>query len=312
MHTVYLDRKHASIEVQGGSMRVQPAARGCGNIPLKLVARLVLLGEIQLTTSTLARLTDAGVSVVCLSGRGHRRVAQLCGPPGKDVARRLLQFQAAANPILSTALARELVAGKLAACGRELHEAEARRPARRRPLLAARRTLTALQEQIPGANLVSLRGLEGAGAAAWFRALATLFPASAGFNGRNRRPPRDPANAILSLCYTLLHAEAVAVCHAQGLDPMLGFLHEPAHGRESLACDLIEPLRPRIDGCVVKLFATRLLKAEHFSNGAAGCRLRKNGRQHFWPWWEETAPPFRRYLRARGHELIRTLRAHQP
>jgi hypothetical protein len=67
------------------------------------------------------------------------------------------------------------------------------------------------------------------------------------FGGRNRRPPRDPANAVLSLGYTLLHFEAVRACYGAGLDPMIGFFHNLDFGRESLACDLVEPLRPRLD-----------------------------------------------------------------
>lgn len=103
-----------------------------------------------------------------------------------------------------------------------------------------------------------------------------MLPPALGFTGRNRRPPRDPANACLSLGYTLLHAEAVTAAQAAGLDPLLGFYHRPAFGRESLASDLIEPLRAEVDAWVAALFRDRALREDHFTRpespgGACGC-----------------------------------------
>ena len=92
-----------------------------------------------------------------------------------------------------------------------------------------------------------LRGIEGAAAAAYFQGFTRLFPPSLEFTGRNRRPPRDPVNAVLSLSYTPLHFEAVQAVCAAGLDPLIGFYHELVFGRESLASDLIEPLWPKVD-----------------------------------------------------------------
>ena len=99
-------------------------------------------------------------------------------------------------------------------------------------------------------------------------------------DGRNRRPPRDPVNACLSLAYTLLHFEAVRMAHAAGLDPLLGFYHRPAFGRESLACDLIEPLRPAVDEWIWQQFSPGPLRPEHFSPDKGACLLGKTGRGH--------------------------------
>jgi CRISPR-associated protein Cas1 len=117
------------------------------------------------------------------------------------------------------------------------------------------------------------------------------------FKGRNRRPPRDPVNAVLSLGYTLLHADAVQSCYAAGLDPLLGFLHEPEYGRESLAADLVEPLRSHVDRLVWRLFRDRALRPEHFSRGEDACLLDKAGRALFYPAYEQAAGPVRRALR---------------
>lgn len=307
MSTVYLDRKNLTIDVAGAYLQVTPSPRGRGSIPLNLISRLVLCGRVQLNSSALANLAERGIAVVCLGGRNHRRVAQLGGVSGNDARRRIDQFKVATSPALRSRLARDLIRAKLNATRREADSLLERRPALRRHLVKARQTITDIEARIEQADLDSLLGFEGAAAAAWFRALAAVLPPSLNFNGRNRRPPRDPVNAVLSLAYTLLHAEAVAACHGHGMDPMLGFLHEPAPGRESLACDLIEPLRPRVDARVVEWFSSGESEAAHFTNGDAGCRLGKAGRARFYQWWERAAPAYRRYLRTRGHELIHRL-----
>jgi CRISPR-associated endonuclease Cas1 len=102
-------------------------------------------------------------------------------------------------------------------------------------------------------------------------AMAAVMPPALQFTGRNRRPPRDPVNACLSLGYTLLHAQAVQACAVAGLDPLLGFYHRPAFGRESLASDLIEALRPAVDLWVWELVRSRTLLEDHFSHARPRC-----------------------------------------
>lgn len=126
--------------------------------------------------------------------------------------------------------------------------------------------------------------------------MATQFPPSAGFQGRNRRPPRDPVNACLSLGYTLLHGDAVRAAAAQGLDVMLGVYHDIAPGRESLACDLAEPVRPLIDRTVHTLFRHQSVRADDFSQTKAGCRLNKSARRSVYRAFEAAAPLHRRLL----------------
>ncbi|MDO9225186.1 MAG: CRISPR-associated endonuclease Cas1 [Pseudomonadota bacterium] len=162
-----------------------------------------------------------------------------------------------------------------------------------------------------GSNLAiaSLRGIEGAAARAYFQGLAALFPASLEFSGRNRRPPRDPVNACLSLGYTLLHFDAVRACHIAGLDPLLGFYHRPSFGRESLASDLIEPLRPHLDRQVWHLFRDRILRADHFSQDKGACLLGKAGRAAFYQDYESHAAATRRLLLRQCRILAKHLKA---
>jgi CRISPR-associated protein Cas1 len=179
----------------------------------------------------------------------------------------------------------------------------------RKPLSSALSALAEIDTGMCVATAVEqIRGCEGAAAAAHFRALASVFAPALGFTGRNRRPPRDPVNAVLSLGYTLLHFDAVRACHMAGLDPLIGFYHRPAFGRESLACDLVEPLRPHFDRWAWEQFRSRALREDHFATSASGCQLGKAGRARFYADYEHAARPWRRWLRSRCAHLARQLR----
>jgi len=313
MGTLYLDRRDLSLRLDGKRLVIEePDARPRG-VPLALLERVVLQGQVQFDSGVLAALAERGAGVVCLSARQSRRTALLLGPGHGDARRRLAQYQLAFDAEARLALARDLIAGKLTAQIRLLETAQAERPDVRRPLHDGIATLRSLLPKLVAApNRDVVLGLEGAGAAAHYAALTALFPPSLRFTGRNRRPPRDPVNACLSLGYTLLHFEAVRAAHGAGLDPLLGFYHEPAYGRESLACDLIEPLRPRLDGWVWNLFRERRVRVEDFRFDPGACLLDKAGRQVFYAGYECWVPPLRRYLRRESYRLANWLQGRAP
>ena len=122
-----------------------------------------------------------------------------------------------------------------------------------------------------------------------------------------RRPPRDPLNALLSLGYTLLHSEAVLALYGAGLDPYIGFYHQLDFGRESLACDMVEPLRVEVDSFALELFRAEILRVEDFSTTESGCLLGKNGRAKFYGNWEKLAEKLRKQLSLRVDELSERL-----
>jgi len=159
-----------------------------------------------------------------------------------------------------------------------------------------------------GDNIAVLMGIEGAAARAYFAGMAAILPDTLGFTGRNRRPPKDPVNACLSLSYTLLHAEAALAAQGAGLDPLLGGLHRPAFGRESLASDLIEPLRPLADAWLLEQLRLRTLRPEDFEHTGQGCRLRKAGRERFYQSFESWLPGKRRWLRRQSRLLARAFK----
>jgi CRISPR-associated protein Cas1 len=110
------------------------------------------------------------------------------------------------------------------------------------------------------------------------------------------------------LAYTLLHLQAVSACQSAGIDPLLGFYHRPAIGRESMASDLIEPLRPAVDLWVWELLRIQALREEHFSTQNGACLLGKAGRAIFYTQWERNSPALRRWLRLQTQQLARQLR----
>ncbi|MDQ7017307.1 MAG: CRISPR-associated endonuclease Cas1, partial [Gammaproteobacteria bacterium] len=248
MSTLYLDRKNVQLSVSGGQLLVREPEAKLRSIPLKLLERVVIRHATQMESTLLGVLAEAGVALLCLSARNGRRTAMVLGAGHNDARRRLAQYRLALDEAARLRLAKRLMVGKVAAQQRVLMRALAERADLNLPL---QRGIKQLQQRWVALweceDLESLRGQEGAAAAAYFKAYQTLFAPSLEFNGRNRRPPRDPVNGVLSLGYTLLHFNAVQAAHGAGLDPLLGFYHEPSYGRESLACDVMEPLRPRLD-----------------------------------------------------------------
>ncbi len=222
------------------------------------------------------------------------------------------QLALSLDPSLRLGIARWTVAAKIAASARALARGEPMHEDRR-GLLHARRTLPGFISRTRTApDIPTLSGIEGAAAATYFPALAVLFPAPARFSGRNRRPPRDPANAVLSLGYTLLTFDAAREAALAGLDPLVGFLHALSPGRPSLACDLVEPLRPRIDLWTIGLFRSGTLRADHFRVDGEACLLGKAGRSILLAAWEDEAPLLRRMLREMCRVLARRARNAAP
>lgn len=310
MATVYLDHSGLELRPDGEALALYENGTRLRSLPLKLLDRVVVQGELALTAGVLTRIVDTGASVIFLSKRNSRRVASVLGHPHQDARIRLAHFSAALDNDFRPRVAAGWVRIKLRGQRRVLLDALQRRPDQRKALSDALRTLDNCLEQVPrvtASGVSSLMGIEGAAAAAYFPAFVTLFPDSLGFIGRNRRPPRDPVNACLSLVYTLIHHEAVSIAYAAGLDPYIGFLHAPAYGRESLACDLVEPLRPIADAWVQSLFRERSMRAEHFNEDKGACLLGKAGRAHFYAEYERFAVAQRRHLRRLARALVNAL-----
>ncbi len=309
MRTLYLDRKNAVLEHDSGALLVRIPGERPARVPLAALERVIVKGEAKLSSGLLAALHEADVGLLVLSGRRSEPKATLLGRPHADVRLRLGQFEAARDPARRLALARPLVLAKLDGQTRLLARALEARPDLRHPLTAALEAIAARKELARTADLAGLLGCEGAAAAAYFEAFAALFPPTLGMQGRNRRPPKDPVNAALSLGYTLATHAAVRAAAQVGLDPLLGFLHAPAFGRPALACDLVEPVRCHVDELVWRLFAERRLRPEGFRTEPSGCLMGKAARETFYGAFEEELAALPRLLRQMASGLARELRA---
>jgi len=233
---------------------------------------VVVHGLADLTGAALRLLWRHGVQLSFLNRRTDRLLGRLSPPAEKAPALACWQHWALRDPDFVLDQGRRCVQARIQSI---------RRVARR----LARRTCPTLKSldaqlardlaQLPAVtSLSSLRGHEGAASARWHTALKELFPPRLPYPGRRHRPAPDPVNALLSLGYTLLLARVQAAVCALGLDPLLGFYHQPRPGKPALVCDLMEPFRaPVVDQLVVALVRQGVFQAQHFRRSPAGVRL---------------------------------------
>ncbi len=310
MATVFLDQSGLELRADGAALKLYYHGDYQRSLPLRLLDRIILQGDVRLSARVLTAITEHGGSVVFLSKRNSNRVAIVLGGRHADARIRLTQYKLTEDSAFVLEYARRLIKAKICEQLRFMKRMLTKRPELRKPLRDAIVTLTERSLFVVHAGgLPTVLGAEGAASAAYFRAYVRLYPPSLDFKGRNRRPPRDPVNAVLSLTYTLLHYEAVSVCHAMGLDPYVGYLHTPSYGRESMACDLIEPLRPQADAWVLGLFRDRVLRPDHFRKDKGACLLDKSGRARFYHAYEQFADIQRRRLRRLTRLIVRSIRS---
>lgn len=189
---------------------------------------------------------------------------------------------------------------------------------------------TFLRKLEHASSVDEILGLEGNLASLYFQNFSAMlrprdFDAEWAFQERNRRPPRDPVNALLSFGYALLTKECTVALLAEGLDPWWGLFHQPRHGRPALALDLMEEFRPLIvDSAVITAVNTGMVTAGDFLRSGAACVLTASGRKAFLKAYEArlnqlvTHPVFdyrcswRQVIRLQARLLSRWLRGDVP
>ena len=281
---VVIQREAVKVGVRGHSMRVTDKEGGLvRDIPLANIESLALLGSVQVSTQALAVFADHQVPVAYLSAAG-RLVAMMdpLGPTSAVV--RTAQVRELDKPHRSLALARAVTLAKIANQRTLLMRNHADLPSR-----AAADLQSALQAAERAHSIDELRGHEGNAAAIYFRhfagmlkpgceEIATRFDA----NGRQRRPPPDPINSVLSFAYSMLVNECTVAARLASLEPTIGALHATRPGRPALSLDLMEPFRPLIaDSIVISAFNRGELTPSHFLQTAAGCAMTDHGRKAF-------------------------------
>lgn len=263
MPVLYVTEQRSIIRKTSDRLVVEKEGTVLMEIPCLKLDTILIFGNVQVTTQALVEMLDHGIELAILSKSGQLR-GQLTPPKAKNIPLRMRQYEAAHDERFCLQFAREVVAAKI-----ESSAAVLRRFRKHHPEAVALAAVQELDSRIPAARatltLEALRGVEGTAAARHFRALAGMVPPAFEFDGRNRRPPRDPVNALLSFGYVLVGNELQALLDAMGFDPYLGFYHQVDYGRPSLALDLLEELRAAlVDRFSVGLLNLGILKPQDF------------------------------------------------
>jgi len=283
MKTAYVVQQGGMVRRSGERLLVTSEGRVVAELRTDGLEQLVVVGNPTVTTQAIDLLVSRGVDTVLLATTGRFR-ARIGGAASGNVRLRLAQYALGGDAARSAQWVRAVVRGKIRN-QRALLQKAARRQADER-LAAAVKAMGAAMLGVEGAADVDvLRGLEGAAAAAYFKAFGALLHGDAfEFAGRRKRPPPDPINALLSLGYTLLAQRVQAAAEIVGLDPLLGVLHVPQANRPGLVLDLMETFRaPLVDALVVAAVNKGAIRPGHFDHAGAGepVVLRREGMRTF-------------------------------
>ena len=249
MPPLYVVQQNAKLRINNRRLQVEREEEILLQVPLGQVSQVVLFGNIGLTTPAIDALLEQESEVVFLTADGRYR-GRLVGSVTPHVPIRRAQYQRSEQPDFVLETAKGFVTAKLSHLRALLlrHNRERQNS----DIADAAAQIDAAIDNVPRKTaLTSLRGVEGAATAAYFRGFRHLISAEWRFEQRLRRPPPDPINVLLSFGYTLLGQAATSAAQVVGMDPYLGFLHEVVYNRPALGLDLMEEFRPVIDGLIL-------------------------------------------------------------
>ncbi|MFN4291103.1 MAG: type I-C CRISPR-associated endonuclease Cas1c [Permianibacter sp.] len=249
LNTLYVTTSGSYLHLDNDTVRVEVERETRLRVPLHHLGSVVCMGDSLVSPALLAHCANNGISV-CFLDRNGRFQARLEGAVNGNVLLRVSQYQHAQTEPGALTIARNMVAGKIRNSRHVLMRAarDSHNDDDKRQLVAAAKHLAASLRALPQIQtLDSLRGVEGEAAQTYFghftRMIRPDFRSEFALNGRNRRPPQDPVNALLSFVYTLLTHDCRSATETVGLDPQVGFLHALRPGRPALALDLAEEFR---------------------------------------------------------------------
>ena len=323
LRPLYLNSQGLSVGKSGFVLKVKEKDKVIQEVRINEICQLNLFGNIQLTTQAIQALCEQEVPIAYFS-MGGWFYGVTHGLGVRNIYLRREQFRLADVPGFCLRLARALVAGKIRN-QRTLLQRNHIEP----PASALVQMKCAMDDAERAESPEELLGIEGNAARVYFQNFAGMIKPddpfgesdiNFDFKNRNRRPPRDPVNALLSLAYSVLAKDLTIACHAIGFDPFLGFHHQPRFGRAALALDLMEPFRPLIaDSAVLNAINTRMVSARDFVQAGNAVSLTPNGRKAFFRAFEQrmdtlvTHPVFgyrinyRRVLEIQARLLARVL-----
>ena len=294
LNTLFVTSEDIYLSLDGENVVASREHQEAARYPLHTLSGIVSFSYPGASPALMGACAERGISLAFCTPRG-RFLARIAGSTSGNVLLRRAQYRTADELSASCRIARSMIFGKVYNARWSI-ERTCRDHAMRvdtETLKAASAKLKALLPQVQTeTDLGSLRGLEGAGAAIYFDVFDRLILNHKdvfSFTGRSRRPPLDPCNALLSFAYSLLANDCAAALEAVGLDSYVGFLHTDRPGRQSLAADLMEELRP----CFADRFVLSAVNLGRFSakdfevqeNDAV--YLSENARKTFLQGWQE-------------------------
>lgn len=287
----------AYIGRRGGELTVSLDKETLTRHPIEQLQSVYLFGAIQISTQAVQGCLERSIPIAYFSPAG-RFLGLTQGLPTSGTDARQGQYRLFGEPGIRAKLSARIIFAKI-------HNQRVLLMRNGDAPKAVLERLASLRDQAASGDftLDSLRGIEGSAAALYFEHFGTMLKGTAfenfDFQGRNRRPPKDPVNALLSQGYSILAKELTGICHAVGLDPFLGFMHQPRYGRPALALDLMEEFRPLIaDSVAISLLNRRELDVGDFSRTTRGTFMGDEARKQFWRAWfrrldtEVTHPQF--------------------
>lgn len=296
---LYLNTQGLSVGKKSEMLEVKENGKVIQQIRMRDLNQVSVFGNIQISTQAMQALLEQDIPLVMHSQNGFF-YGMLQGTGLKNILLRRQQFRLADQADWCLRFAKQLVIGKIRNQRTLLMRNHVRPPE------SAVTELKILMKRVEGAERADeLLGIEGAAARVYFQNFAGMIkpgdepvdPLSAvgesphysfDFRKRNRRPPRDPVNALLSLAYSMLAKDLTIVAAAVGFDPYLGFYHLPRPGRPALALDLMEPFRPLIaESAVLSAINNRMVYPEHFFPAGKGVTLTDSGRKAFFRAYEQ-------------------------
>ncbi len=274
-NTLFVTTQGAYLAKEGETLVVRADKEKKFQIPVRNLDGVVCFGQVSASPFLLGMCAEQDVSVSFLTENG-RFLAKATGPVSGNVILRRNQFRMADDPENSLNIARSVLTGKLVnsrtmlrRAGRDRQESDSA------ALEQSANSLTSVLRRLSSAkSLEDIRGLEGEAARTYFGVFDHLLSSDEEaftFTGRNRRPPLDPVNCLLSFVYTLLLHDIRSAMESVGLDPEVGFLHRDRPGRPGLALDLLEEFRPSVaDRLVLSLINRGQVKSKGFQISGAG------------------------------------------
>jgi CRISP-associated protein Cas1 len=286
---LYLNSPGLHVGRKGEVLEIREKKSVLQEIRIRDINHIGVFGNIQISTQVVQELCEQEVPITYFSG-GGRFYGITHGLGLTNVFTRIAQFQTAGDQRSCLALARYFVAGKIRNQRTMLMRNHEEPPT---PLL--NRLREAVNDALLAQTLDQLLGIEGAAAANYFGAFAGMLKPEPNpttgftfdFRARNRRPPRDPVNALLSLGYSLLAKDCAIAAASVGFDPYVGLYHQPRFGRPALALDIMEEFRPLIaDSVAVTLVNNHMLDESHFVKAGNAANLTDRGRRIFFEAYE--------------------------